>query len=75
MKPLINIIYAGNINGTAHLLNAIIACVCFMAVLYGYKARNAELDRFIASNQLEEPIATSLVARKTLGTLLDGCER
>ena len=27
---------------------------------------DAELDHFITSNQLEEPIVTSLVARKTL---------
>ena len=27
---------------------------------------DAELDRFIASKQLEKPIVTSLVARKTL---------
>ena len=30
------------------------------------KHADAELDPFIASNQLEEPIMTSLVARKTL---------
>ena len=30
------------------------------------KHGDAELDCFIASNQLEEPIMTSLVARKTL---------
>ena len=36
---------------------------------------DAELDHFIASNQLEEPIVTSLVARKHFGTLMDGCER
>ena len=30
------------------------------------KHADAELDRFIASEQLEEPIVTSLVARKTL---------
>ena len=37
-----------------------------VAITRAIKHADIELDHFIASNQLEEPIMTSLVARKTL---------
>ena len=52
----------GDIKGTAHSINAVIAHTCLMAVLYGHKAlkmaaikhADAELECFIALNKLEE---------------------
>ena len=66
----------GDIKDTARSLkiNAVITRACFEAVLYGHakstkmaviKHADTELDHFIASNQLNEPIMTSLLERKT----------
>ena len=77
-------ICVSDIKGTAYSL---IKCRNCPRILYGctlwpcintkmaaIKHADAKLDCFIASNQLKEPIVTSLVARKTpcFGTLLDG---